>query len=64
MSVENLSKREKEAFNLILKGMNNRQIAEKMEIEYYTAKEFVRRMLKKLSLKSKNEVMAKYLSKK
>lgn len=58
-----LTPRQEQIFKCILKGMNNRQIAEELEITYFTAKLMSSMTLKKLNCASKNEAMAKFLKK-
>lgn len=58
---QKMTPREVEVFELILNGFDNRGIAEEMGISYSTAKVHSCRILKKLNVNSKNQVMAKYL---
>lgn len=55
-----LTPREKEAFDLIMKGKQNREISQVMGITYLTAKLVAGRVVTKLNCHSKNEVMAKF----
>lgn len=55
-----LTPREKEAFDLIMNGKQNREISEDMGITYLTAKLVAGRVVTKLGCHSKNEVMAKF----
>lgn len=59
--IATLTPRQLEAFELILLGKDNHQIALKMGISYTTAKLISHQVLKKLDLKSKNQALAKYL---
>ena len=56
-----LTPRQYDVFLLILKGMNNKEIGQKLGITYGTAKLISNTVLKKLKSASKNILMAKYL---
>lgn len=56
-----LTPRQYDVFLLILKGMNNKEIGQKLGITYGTAKLVSNAVLKKLKVASKNILMAKYL---
>ena len=56
-----LTPRQYYVFLLILKGMNNKEIGQKLGITYGTAKLVSNTVLKKLKVASKNILMAKYL---
>ena len=56
-----LTPRQYDVFLLILKGMNNKEIGQKLGITYGTAKLVSNTVLKKLEVASKNILMAKYL---
>ena len=56
-----LTPRQYDVFLLILKGMNNKEIGQKLGITYGTAKLISNTVLKKLKFASKNILMAKYL---
>lgn len=58
---EVLTPRESELFLNILKGLNNKAIAKEMGIAYDTAKLTCNRVLKKVGVHSKTELMAKFL---
>jgi DNA-binding NarL/FixJ family response regulator len=58
-----LTPRQEEVFYLILKGMNNKQIGEKLGISYFTAKCIAGAVMKKLECHSKNEIMFKFKDK-
>lgn len=61
--LQTLTPRQEDVFELILKGMNNIQIGQKLGITTGTAKFQSNMILKKLGCHSKNEVLAKYLKK-
>ena len=50
-----LSKREREVFELLSRGMTNREIAKTLYISDVTAKVHVRHILKKLGVRSRTE---------
>ena len=56
-----LTPRQQEVFDLILKGLNNKQISQKLGITYGTAKVMANTVLKKTKCSSKNILMAKFL---
>ena len=56
-----LTPRQYDVLLLILKGMNNKEIGQKLGITYGTAKLISNTVLKKLKSASKNILMAKYL---
>lgn len=57
-----LTDRQQEVLNLILKGKNNQQIAEQLDITYGTAKLMCNKVFKKLKVNSKIEAMALFLN--
>lgn len=57
-----LTPRQEDILECILRGMNNREISNKLKITYYTAKLMSSMTLKKLGVASKNEAMAKFLT--
>lgn len=59
--LQTLTPRQKEVFECILKGMNNKQIAQKLRITYGTAKLMSNTVLKKLNCASKLILVATYL---
>jgi len=58
---ESLTPREREVMMLMVKGMGNNEIAEQLIIELSTAKSHVGSILSKLSVTSRNEVIAMVL---
>lgn len=54
-----LSVRETEVFNLIIKGLNNKVISEKLNLTEATVKEHVRNVLRKHDCKNRVELLAK-----
>lgn len=52
-----LSRREQEVFDLMCHGMSNRQIAEQLIITYGTVKNHVHKILKKLGVASRKDVI-------
>lgn len=56
----NLTRREKEIFNLILEGCTNKEISEKLFIEETTVKKHIQNILKKLDLANRTEIIDKY----
>jgi DNA-binding CsgD family transcriptional regulator len=53
-----LSKRELEVLQLICRGMSNREIAEKMFICEYTVKDHIKKIMKRMNVKSRSEIVA------
>lgn len=53
----NLSEREGEVFNLIVRGLTNKRIAEDLHISLNTVKYHIRNIYEKLNINSKNEVI-------
>jgi DNA-binding CsgD family transcriptional regulator len=53
-----LSKRELEVLQLICRGMSNREIAQKMFICEYTVKDHIKKIMKKMNVKSRSEIVA------
>jgi NarL family two-component system response regulator LiaR len=58
---ENLTPREREVMMLMVKGMGNNEISEQLVIELSTTKSHVGSILSKLSVTSRNEVIAMVL---
>ena len=58
-----LTPRQQEIFSLILKGMNNKEIAQNLGITFGTAKLMANTVLKKTKCASKNMLIVKYLNK-
>ena len=58
--VENLSAREREIFNLLLKGVSPKEIAQKLNISYFTVDFHRTNLYKKLDVHSIQELFAKY----
>jgi DNA-binding NarL/FixJ family response regulator len=52
----NLTRREEEIAALVARGMTNRQIASELSISEHTAATHIRRILKKLGLRSRAQV--------
>ena len=50
------TQRGKEVISLIVEGMNNKQIAEKLNISTFTVKSHVHNILEKLALKSRLQI--------
>ena len=48
-----LTKREKEVLNYLIKGLNNKEIAEKLTITAHTSKAHVSAILRKFGVKSR-----------
>ena len=59
---ECLTPRQGEVFLCILKGMNNQEISDSLQISYNTAKLMANTVLKKLKQPSKNHLMAQYIT--
>jgi DNA-binding CsgD family transcriptional regulator len=58
--VENLSAREREIFDLLLEGVSPKEIAQKLNISYFTVDFHRRNLYKKLDVHSFQELVAKY----
>ena len=56
-SIENLSVREREVFNLIVAGKANKEIASEVNISVNTVKFHVKNIYVKLNVKSRKEVL-------
>ena len=56
-SIENLSLREREVFNLIVVGKSNKQIASEVNISVNTVKYHVKKIYGKLNIKNRKEVL-------
>jgi len=61
-SKNNFTKREKEVFELIIKGLNNQQIADKLFISINTVKYHSRNIYEKLNISKRSELFDKYLN--
>ncbi|HJV65551.1 MAG TPA: helix-turn-helix transcriptional regulator [Geomonas sp.] len=57
-----LSRREFEVLQCICAGLSNREIAKKMFICEYTVKDHIKKIMNQLKLRSRNEIMAAFLS--
>ena len=55
---QSLTRREREIAELVARGLTNRQIAEELVISEHTAATHVRRILKKLNLRSRTQITA------
>jgi DNA-binding CsgD family transcriptional regulator len=53
-----LSKREVEVLRLLCSGDNNKGIAEKLFISEYTVKDHIKKIMEKMGVQSRNEIMA------
>ena len=58
-TLEKVSAREKEVIELIIKGMNNNEIAEELCISVYTVKRHVNNIFKKLEVKNRFELLCR-----
>ena len=58
-----LTNREQQVFDLLVEGMKMEDIAKKLEITRNTVKYFTKRIYKKLGVKSKPELIIRYLRK-
>ena len=56
-----LTNRERQVFNLLVEGRKTGDIAEKLSITKNTVKYFVKRIYKKLEVKSKPELIVRHL---
>lgn len=56
-----LSQREVEVLQLLSQGMLTKEIAEKLEISYWTVVQHVRHIYEKLQVRTRTEAVAKYL---
>lgn len=54
----NLSKREAEVLRLLCYGHTNREIAEKLFISEYTVKDHIKKIMEKMDVKSRSEIIA------
>lgn len=54
----NLSRREVEVLRLVCQGMSNREIAERLFISEYTAKDHVKKIMQAFNASSRSEVIA------
>jgi DNA-binding CsgD family transcriptional regulator len=57
-----LSRRESEVLRYICGGLSNREISRKMFICEYTVKDHIKKIMKLTKLKSRNEIMAAFMS--
>ncbi len=57
-----LTKRELEIVKLVSDGLPNKQVADKLFISHFTVNQHIKHIFKKLSLNSKTELVAWYLS--
>jgi non-specific serine/threonine protein kinase len=55
---QSLTRREREIAELVARGLTNRQIASELTISEHTAATHVRRILKKLNLRSRTQITA------
>lgn len=62
--IKEVSEREKEVVDLIVKGMNNAEIAEELCISVYTVKRHINSIFKKLEVKNRFELLCKVQNKK
>jgi DNA-binding NarL/FixJ family response regulator len=58
-----LSQREVEVLQLLAQGMLTKEIAEKLEISYWTVVQHVRHIYEKLQVRTRTEAVAKFLGK-
>ena len=56
-----LTDREQQVFDLLLEGRKVKDIAEKLNITDHTVKYFIKRIYIKLNVKSKPELIVRYL---
>jgi len=61
--VVEFTNRERQVFNLLLEGRQAKDIAEKLGVTKNTVGYFTKRIYKKLDVKSKSELIVRYLSK-
>ena len=61
--MNNLTNRERQVFNLLVKGRKTGDIAEELSITKNTVKYFIKRIYKKLEVKSKPELIVRHLIK-
>lgn len=57
-----LSRREYEVLKYMCGGLSNREIASKMFICEYTVKDHIKKIMKQMKLRSRNEIMAAFMS--
>ena len=62
MSMDNLSSSEQRVFELVIKGLSNREIANKLFVTEKTIKYHLTNIYKELSLKSRSQLIAKHLN--
>jgi len=61
--VESLAPREREILDLLVKGLLQKEIAEKLSISYWTVQTHIARIYEKLHVHSRSQAVAKYLRK-
>ena len=58
--MNSLTNRERQVFNLLVEGLKTKDLASKLSITQNTVKYFVKRIYKKLNVKSKSELIIRY----
>jgi DNA-binding CsgD family transcriptional regulator len=60
--LDDLTPREREILELLAKGFLSKEIADRMNISYWTVVDHVRHIYDKLHVRTRTEAVAKYLS--
>lgn len=55
--IENLSPREREVYNLLLKGHNNQELIDKLHLSLPTVKQYKSEVMRKLNVKSLSKLI-------